>query len=105
MSAWFTVVVRVASVEGITDSAYTNALYMFAEGERTTPPPEDECWTSCYIALYGQLLQQPMVFSPMSLAILLPHTPVVYRYQRYIVSLADPSYSNSYSTTSIASTE
>jgi hypothetical protein len=58
MSTWFTVVVRVASIEGITDSAYTNALCMFPEGERTTPTPEDECWRSFYVAFYGRLLEQ-----------------------------------------------
>jgi hypothetical protein len=57
MSTWFTVVVRVASVERIPDSAYMNALCMFPEGERTTPTPEDECWRSFHIAFYGRLLE------------------------------------------------
>jgi hypothetical protein len=57
MSTWFTVIVRVASVERIADSAYTNALCMFPEGDRTTPTPEEECWRSFYIAFYGRLLE------------------------------------------------
>jgi hypothetical protein len=96
MSTWFTVVVHVASVKGITDSAYMNALCMFPEGKRTTPTLEDECWRSFYIAFYGRLLEngqnyivfgnarlpiasnneadKPMVFSPMSFVILLTNT-------------------------------
>jgi hypothetical protein len=94
MSTWFTVVVRVASVERITDSAYTNALCMFPEGERTTPTPEDECWRSFYIAFYGRVLEhdqnyivfgnarlpgnneadKPMVFSPRPFATPLTNT-------------------------------
>jgi hypothetical protein len=91
MSTWFTVIVRVASVERIADSAYTNALCMFPKGDRTTPTPEEECGRSFYIAFYGRLLEHgqnyiifgnarlpgnneadnPMVFFPTSFAILL----------------------------------
>jgi hypothetical protein len=52
MATWFTVIGRVAQIEGIADSAYKNALVEFEEG--------DSELSSCrcfYAAFWGDLLE------------------------------------------------
>jgi hypothetical protein len=52
MATWFTVIGRIAQIEGIADSAYKNALVEFEEG--------DSELSSCrcfYVAFWGDLLE------------------------------------------------
>jgi hypothetical protein len=53
MSTWFTVLARVAEVDGIPDSAYRNALCEFKEGAHDATGGD---WRSFYVAFYGDLL-------------------------------------------------
>jgi hypothetical protein len=53
MSTWFTVLARVAEVDGILNSAYRNALCEFEEGAHNATAGD---WRSFYIAFYGDLL-------------------------------------------------
>jgi hypothetical protein len=55
MATWFTVVGRVAQIEGISDSNYKNALVEFKEGDRAEEDPSS--WRSFYVAFYGALLE------------------------------------------------
>jgi hypothetical protein len=57
MATWFTVVGRVAQIEGIADSIYRNALIEFEEG--------DSDFSSCrsfYVAFYGDLLLSGRIY-------------------------------------------
>jgi hypothetical protein len=52
MATWFTVVGRIAQVEGIADSRYKNALIEFEEGDM-----ELSSCRSFYVAFWGDLLE------------------------------------------------
>jgi hypothetical protein len=54
MSTWFTVVARVAQINGIVDSAYSNALCEFEEGLLYSDEGE---WRTFNIAFYGDMLE------------------------------------------------
>jgi hypothetical protein len=55
MATWFTIIGRVAQIEGISDSFYKNALIEFQEGS-----PTDEntfSWRTFYITFWGDLME------------------------------------------------
>jgi hypothetical protein len=53
MATWFTVVGRIAQIEGISDSNYKNALVEFEEGDSAGKEPSS-C-RSFYVAFWGDL--------------------------------------------------
>jgi hypothetical protein len=52
MATWFTVIGRIAQIEGIADSAYKNALVEFEEGDSDLS--SSRCF---YVAFWGDLLE------------------------------------------------
>jgi len=54
MSTWFTIIARVAQIDGIVDSVYSNALCEFEEGPLYSDEGE---WRTFYIAFYGEMLE------------------------------------------------
>jgi hypothetical protein len=54
MATWFTVIGRIAQIEGISDSNYKNALVEFEEGDSAEKEPSS--WRSFYVAFWGDLL-------------------------------------------------
>jgi len=58
MATWFSVVARIASTEGITNSIYQNAWCEFPEGPRgTDAESEESSWRGIFVSFYGDLLQ------------------------------------------------
>jgi hypothetical protein len=55
MATWFTVVGRIAQIEGISDHNYKNALIEFEEGD--TVEKERSSWRSFYVTFWGDLLR------------------------------------------------
>jgi hypothetical protein len=54
MATWFTIVGRIAQIEGISDYNYKNALIEFEEGDFIEK--EFSSWRSFYVAFWGDLL-------------------------------------------------
>jgi hypothetical protein len=54
MATWFTVIGRIAQIEGISDSNYKNALVEFEEGDSAEKEPSS--WRSFYVTFWGDLL-------------------------------------------------
>jgi len=57
MATWFTVVGRVAQVEGVANSKYKNALIKLEEGDM-----ELSSWRAFYVAFWGGLLESGRVY-------------------------------------------
>jgi hypothetical protein len=60
MATRFTVVGRIAQIEGIADSNYKNALVEFEEGDSAGDEPLS--WRSFYVAFWGDLLTSGRIY-------------------------------------------